>query len=181
MSIACIGWGSLIWNPGSLNIISDWFTDGPRLPIEFARESSNQRITLVLIDSTPLVDSLWCLLGSGDLAQAKYDLAQREGVPDRYIENSIGFWERNSGKSHGKAHKVIEQWAWPRDINAVVWTNLQCGFKRSRGQIPSSAEIISHLESIPDPNSDEVFDYIKKAPEQIDTPYRSAINQKFNL
>jgi hypothetical protein len=38
--IAIIGWGSLISSPGSLLLSSRWHTDGPLLPVEFARVSS---------------------------------------------------------------------------------------------------------------------------------------------
>lgn len=41
MKIVVLGWGSLIWNPGDLKINSEWQKDGPTLPIEFARVSSD--------------------------------------------------------------------------------------------------------------------------------------------
>lgn len=49
MKIACLGWGSLIWNPGDLKIkTEDWFSGGPILPIEFVRISTDKRVTLVI-------------------------------------------------------------------------------------------------------------------------------------
>jgi hypothetical protein len=48
MKIAVIGWGSLIWCPGSLRIQTAWHNDGPSLPIEFARILKDGRLTLVI-------------------------------------------------------------------------------------------------------------------------------------
>jgi hypothetical protein len=48
MKIACIGWGSLIWDNGNLDSKGDWQNDGPMIPVEFARQSKNGRITLVI-------------------------------------------------------------------------------------------------------------------------------------
>jgi hypothetical protein len=45
--IACIGRCSLIWDVRNLDVDGNW-RDGPLLPVEFARQSSNRRITLVL-------------------------------------------------------------------------------------------------------------------------------------
>jgi hypothetical protein len=47
--IACIGWGSLIWDMRNLNVDGNWHADGPLLPIEFARQSRDGRITLVIV------------------------------------------------------------------------------------------------------------------------------------
>ena len=53
MKIVCIGWGSLVWDPGVLRCVGDWQTDGPTLPLEFARVWRDGRLALVLTPICP--------------------------------------------------------------------------------------------------------------------------------
>lgn len=81
MNIACLGWGSLIWSPQSLRLrTEEWNTDGPKLPIEFARISTDRRVTLVLAENAKRLPVLWALMKSSKLCAAINDLATREGV-----------------------------------------------------------------------------------------------------
>lgn len=79
MKIACIGWGSLIWSPRNLLIQRKWHSDGPLLPIEFARQSKDGRITLVITEGANLVRTLWALMVTDNLQEAKQSLGIREG------------------------------------------------------------------------------------------------------
>jgi hypothetical protein len=179
LNIACLGWGSLIWDPRTLPIRGKWFDDGPLLPVEFSRESSDGRITLVICDVDYHVRTYWALLDVMGLNTAKSELAARESIEDKYIETSIGYWDKDSGKSHGEARTKIEAWALTMNIDAVVWTNLKAGFKSSRDTMPSSDDVLDHLRNLPYAKRRVAEEYIRRAPAQIDTKYRRLIEREF--
>lgn len=76
--IACIGWGSLISGPGTLQYRGEWQPDGPEMPVEFARESEGGKINLVICPDVARVRVYWVLMETSDLQDAKADLGIRE-------------------------------------------------------------------------------------------------------
>ena len=175
MDIACLGWGSLVWDPRTIPIRGKWFDDGPILPIEFARESSNGRITLVIADADFGVRSLWALMSVRNLDDAKAELATRENISKQNVKHSIGFWDRAASNSHGQSAAKIGLWAEKQNLDGVVWTNLKFGFKKNRDFMPTCADVLEHLQSLPYEKRRVAEEYIRQAPIQIDTEYRRRI------
>ncbi len=173
MRIACLGWGSLIWDPQALPIQRCWFNDGPLLPIEFARHSSGDYITLVIVPEARCVRSLWALMSVPDLATARVKLAEREGIRTQHIPRDVGYW--TSAESYnGQSSDTIGQWASYVGLDAVVWTNLPPKF-RQEDKVPTVDEVISLLQTRPLETKRRAEEYIRKTPRQIDTEYRRRI------
>ncbi len=120
--VACLGWGSLVWDPRDLPIHRQWFEDGPLVRAEFLRQSQDQRITLVLHKDVPFVRSLWALMPVASLAEAREKLALREGIKDARIAQDIGAWSQGSPEVPVIAG--LAAWAVAHGIGHVVWTAL---------------------------------------------------------
>src|ERR1043165_4665768 len=103
--IACLGWGSLVWDPRDLPCRGGWQNDGPLLPVEFARASGGakksdaaDKITLVICPDAPRVRTYWTLLDVADMKTARERLAVREyaGANTKWAETNTGFWDRGT-------------------------------------------------------------------------------------
>lgn len=172
MVIACLGWGSLIWDPRDLPVGGAWFEDGPLIRVEFSRQSNDGRLTLVIIDSAPEVRSLWATLNSKTLIDARSALMKREGTSK---EEYIASWSR--GDEAPKTIPGLPEWAAGRDITDVVWTALPSRFADA-ARAPTALEAVRYLDGLTDKGRDLAEEYIRRAPLQIDTPYRRAIVQE---
>ena len=171
--IACLGWGSLIWNLGELPIQRQWFCDGPLVKVEFLRQSRGDRITLVLHESAGAVRSLWAAMTVEDVDAAARALAAREGVLDRNVEKHIGRWRR--GDANPESVIELAPWAESRGVGAVIWCALPPKFKCEEDRVPSSSEVVAHLSQLVGPKRDVAEEYVRRTPAQIDTKYRREI------
>lgn len=168
--IAFLGWGSLVWDPGALPIHRQWHTDGPYVRAEFLRQSNNGRLTLVLAQAAAPVRSLWATFDGSGLAQAREALRSREGIPAKNLHKSIGSWSR--GDANPDCILEIEPWAASRGIESVVWTALPPKFNEQDGAGPSADEAVAYLRGLTGPTRDLAEQYIRQAPQQVDTAYR---------
>jgi hypothetical protein len=176
MTIACLGWGSLIWDPQALRVRRPWFVDGPLLPIEFARQSNDGRITLVLVPgSVALVRSLWALMSLDLLDEGLESLRVRENIPEKNAANHIGHWTKGKAAEGITGH--VKSWAEGLGLEAVIWTNLPPKFDQ-REEIPSSDQILAYLGSLENESRRNAERYIRLAPPQIDTEYRRIIERE---
>ena len=174
-NIACLGWGSLIWNPKGLPIRRYWFDDGPLIPLEFARQSKDGRITLVIWPDARPVRSLWTLMDSDSLDEVKKQLQRREGSPKlKYIGN----WSRG-GPSPTEIPELSE-WALARNVDSVVWTALPPKFEDDDNRQPSVEDVLRYLRALSGTARDAAEKYIRRAPRQIDTAYRRRIEAELH-
>ena len=174
MLIACLGWGSLVWAPQKLPVRGKWFTDGPFLPIEFARQSSDGRMTLVLVpDTFPQVRSLWKPMSVANLKEARKALGMRECQRHAKPESCVDYWPRGSRNRY--VARRIGRWAKGLQIDAVVWTNLPPKFNDEEKRIPTAEEVVTYLRGLQGEKREKAERYVRMTPKQIDTEYRRII------
>lgn len=174
MKIACVGWGSLIWCPGELRIDGPWNPEGPELPLEFARHSVGDRLTLVLDASFGRVRTLWARLVTDDLEAAATNLADREHLDYSKHPEWIGGWPEVEPKN--PIATIIGEWARTKGLDAVVWTALPPKFHSRLGTIPTEDEAVDFVRR-QGPGS-RAAEYVRRAPKQVSTPYRQSMERE---
>ena len=145
------------------------------IPVEFARQSQDGRITLVVVPTVRPVRVLWALMDGEDIEEMKKCLKDREGVSN---PEHIGIWTRESGSSAGIS--AVSDWALARNLEAVVWTALPPKFENTNGRLPTEEEVVTYLRRLTGTRRDEAERYIRRTPRQIDTAYRRRIEAEFN-
>lgn len=179
MKIVVLGWGSLIWNPRDLRKVGEWQTDGPLLPIEFARISRDGQLTLVLFPKGKKVRVLWACMTTNNLKEAIDNLSDVEGTE---IER-IGFVSLVSGKCRCNVvpdvATDIKQWATKNGVDAVIWTDLPSNFKDKTCKPLTSDNVILYLRNLQGREiKSKAEEYIRKTPAQVRTEFRGIIEER---
>jgi hypothetical protein len=167
--IACIGWGSLIWHPKSLPLTSGWYPDGPELPIEFARHSAGDRVTLVLVSGAQPVRALWAYLRAANMDEAREALRVREST----VARCIGSIESGRTATDQLGGEQIADWCDRRGLAGAVWTALGPSWRGVDGVAPTIDEVVRFVR---EQGADSAAaEYVRRAPQQVATPFRTAI------
>lgn len=174
--VAVLGWGSLLSRPGALRVSGRWQTDGPRLPIEFARISSRERLTLVIVPRRRLIRTYWALSACRSVASAIQNLAVREKTSTA----NIGFLDRDNQHRASFAQYLprLGRWLCLHELDAVIWTDLTSNFETKTGKAFSHAAALEHLRHLTGQERQAAMEYIRTAPRQTDTPLRRRIRRE---
>lgn len=184
MEIAIIGWGSLIWSPGELQLATRWHPDGPVLPIEFARISKDGRLTLVIHPSAEGVRTYWARSALSSIEAAREDLRRRENTGLSQIH--LITVDNNAVAPEAEAAATIRSWLNTRsNLGAAVWTGLGCNWEAKRGRPFSVGDAIDYIANLQNErNEDGRFErareYIEKAPTQIQTRLRAMLRNVYD-
>jgi hypothetical protein len=176
MQIAILGWGSLIWCPGSLQIKSGWHRDGPLLPVEFARISADGRLTLVLHPGCENQQTLWAVAASEDMNTVRQDLRKREGTDSRFIHSGTVGGQFSNGAGDA-VRGAVASWLKERPaLQACVWTGLASNWKEKQKSDFSASRAVEYLQNLPD--ASRAQEYIQNTPRQIQTEVRNAVRER---
>lgn len=175
--IAVLGWGSLIWNPRNLSISSKWFKDGPHIPIEFARISNDDRLTVVVYPDAKRIRVLWAYMDYRRLEDAIKNLIKREETIRKYI----GYVDISTDKYRSNVvpeiTTYITEWANKKNIDAVIWTDLYSNFEKVTGAKFNEENVIKYLKNLKPNAKKKATEYVKRAPFQIQTELRKIIEE----
>lgn len=186
MKIAILAWGSLIWEPRSLQIATEFVAFGPVIPIEFSRVSGGKRLTLV-IDETNGAPCRTFVAQSAyaDLESAKNNLKEREGMAH---VNGVGFVDLTTNteslrakERHPAALDALRSWATATGHNAVIWTALASNFheEEKAGKPFTVQAAMEYLDGLDKPDLAAALHYIWNAPPEVQTPVRAAVTARW--
>jgi hypothetical protein len=195
MRIAVLGWGSLVWdpdgrtgNPLQVSPGSEWSATGPELPVEFARIAENGRLTLIVVPGYEVVSrTSWILSAETDFEKAALNLADRENIKSPHNRQSCIHGIDSDGTQRGPVNvsvaAIVSKWLIERDdVDAAVWTGLE-GWDRWKDHGFDSFSVDNALDYLAKAdtgtNREIIFEYIRNAPPETDTPVRRAFEQLF--
>lgn len=184
MNIAVLAWGSLIWCTGSLRIRTLWRPDGPLLPIEFARISQDNRLTLVIQPGCKEQPTYWALSEFRRIHEACDNLRVRE----KSKNNDIHYFCQDGTCASGAPPEIVTrvtEWVAQRtDVEGVVWTGLASNWKEKRGRDFNPEDAVNYLLGLEAERDrakatyDRAREYVTNTPPGVDTIVRKAMRAR---
>lgn len=141
------------------------------MPLEFLRQSTDGRITLVISPNARSVRTLWAVMDADNIADAREALRLREGTGSKKPEH-IGSWAVE--QEPPEPLSGLREWADARQIDGVVWTALPPKIGDTE-RTATSQEILDYLSGLTGAVREHAEQYVRRAPKQIDTSYRRLI------
>jgi len=177
--IVILGWGSLLWDirPEFDDQHEPWKYDGPQLKVEFSRISQSRYDALTLvIDSKNGVPCTVAYAKSNriDLEDTICDLRCREGT----ARSNIGFLFADCSRQYGRdleSLEIVRSWAKSKELDVVVWTDLESNFKKVCGKRFTVDAALEHIQALDKKAKSHAAEYVWRAPDFIDTPLRRAL------
>jgi hypothetical protein len=107
------------------------------------------------------------------LGTAREALRLREDISQARADHDVCSW--SVGNEPPDLIRELPQWATGRGLEAVVWTGLGPRFGDRAGSVPTAEQVVEHLASLQGTVRDNAERYVRRAPRQVDTPYRRKI------
>ena len=186
MSIAILGWGSLLWDKRPEFAAFEkqheaWQLDGPSLRLEFSRVSKTRGNGLTLVvENAPngaVCVVAYALSKRKAWEDAVCDLRDREGT----IVANIGFCFADRTKPVRSRESgvldTIRNWVDARQFEAAVWTDLPTNFaeKSDPRAAFSVSAALAHMKALPSEGKIKTAEYVWRASEFVQTPVRTAL------
>lgn len=188
MTIAVLAWGSLIWEPRELALVSPWELCGPEVPLEFSRVSLSRSGALTLVIDPwhgVLLPTHVAISALQTLDEAREHVGEREGG-GRHCVGSINC---RSGEWYSRQHPSIvsriADWGKRYGFGAVIWTDLEANFetidKTQFSDVDETTVVFTiehakrYLHGLRAPGDALARAYINNAPSHIQTPLRQSL------
>ncbi|WP_244818597.1 hypothetical protein [Caballeronia sp. Lep1P3] len=177
MKVVCVAWGSLLWDLKGFPIVGEWQEGGPLLPLEFARHSDGEIVSLVLMEDGPLQPTFWAPVAVETLDAAREALREREDVRNHATE-WVGSIPQPNGIDYLHS-EAMAAWLKSNGADAVVWTALPPKSRDRNGRLPSVDEAVQYLHSLTDDDWSRAESYIRHSPPGLRTPFRERFESVF--
>jgi len=154
------------------------------LPIEFARISQDERVTLVIHPGSTDQPTYWAFSEFTTVEEACNNLRARENSKPADIHHVLRDGRAAEGVPREIANRVSEWLARHVDIQGAVWTGLPSNWRDKRGRDFTPEDAVNFLQEQEAARDrakatyERAREYIANAPPLIDTAVRRALRAR---